>query len=243
MWTILPDLFFSLVYPQDCHVCRNEVDRREYGVACSDCWDTTRIFKGTEMLCDKCGAFLFEVASASPSLCGKCHDHSYDMARSLGIYHAALSASVLRLKRVPQVAPKLKQLFISAFEAMALDPDVVVPVPLSARRLQERGFNQAAVLGKLVARRCGILLDQTSLIRAVHTPMHRAGMDRKARASTVKNAFRVTRPKLIEGRHVLLIDDVLTSGETVSVCADALKRAGAVTVSVLTAARAEKIYS
>lgn len=68
--------------------------------------------------------------------------------------------------------------------------------------------------------------------------MHRAGMDRKGRALTVKNAFTVVRPKLIEGRDIILVDDVLTSGATVSSCANVLKRIGAATVHVLTVARA-----
>jgi predicted amidophosphoribosyltransferase len=63
-------------------------------------------------------------------------------------------------------------------------------------------------------------------------------MDRKARAMTVKKAFEVVRPKLIEGRDTLLVDDVLTSGETASICARVLKKSGAATVSVLTIARA-----
>jgi len=120
----------------------------------------------------------------------------------------------------------------------ATAPPVVIPVPLSARRLQERGFNQAAVIATVIARSGNLLLDENSLVRKIHTPMHRAGMDRKARAMTVKKAFEVVRPKLIEGRDTLLVDDVLTSGETASICARVLKKSGAATVSVLTIARA-----
>ena len=68
--------------------------------------------------------------------------------------------------------------------------------------------------------------------------MHRAGMDRKARGMTVKNAFDVSRPKLIGGKNILLVDDVLTSGETVSSCAKILKKKGAARVDVITLARA-----
>ncbi|MBA3352333.1 MAG: ComF family protein [Blastocatellia bacterium] len=117
-------------------------------------------------------------------------------------------------------------------------PPIVIPVPLSARRQQERGFNQAAVIATVIARSGNLLLDENSLVRKIHTPMHRAGMDRKARAMTVKKAFEVVRPKLIEGRDTLLVDDVLTSGETASICARVLKKSGAATVSVLTIARA-----
>ena len=93
-------------------------------------------------------------------------------------------------------------------------------------------------IGKVISDRLGIELDEATLVRRVDTLMHRAGMDRKARGMTVKNAFAVSRPKLIEGKTVLLADDVLTSGETASSCAKILKKCGAARVDVITLARA-----
>ena len=75
------------------------------------------------------------------------------------------------------------------------------------------------------------------MTRTIHTPMHRAGMDAKGRALTVEKAFAVTRPKLIAGKNILLVDDVLTSGATISACAKILKKNGARKVFVLTVAR------
>jgi predicted amidophosphoribosyltransferase len=93
-------------------------------------------------------------------------------------------------------------------------------------------------LGKAVANKLRVDFDESSLIRKIDTPMHRAGLDRKARGITVKNAFDVVRPKLIEARNIVLVDDVLTSGETVSSCAKILKKKGAARVDVITLARA-----
>jgi predicted amidophosphoribosyltransferase len=90
----------------------------------------------------------------------------------------------------------------------------------------------------MISRHAALPLDEKSLIRTKHTLMHRAGMDSKARGQTVKNAFKVVRPRLIEGRSILLVDDVFTSGETASICAKLLKKSGASTVNVLTLARA-----
>ena len=240
MLKIVSHAILSVVYPQACELCGREVESDEDGTACSDCWDKTKIFTEDDALCTKCGAFLFGAQPAGGSAdCHRCSDHYYDRARALGTYHHAMSVSVLRLKRVPKIPEKLQRLTASAFERLATESDaIVIPVPLSARRWKERGFNQAAVIAKLIASRYELDLDDASLVRRVHTPMHRAGMDRKARASTVKNAFEITRPNLIAGRSVILVDDVLTSGETVSSCAKELKENGAATVTVFTLARA-----
>jgi ComF family protein len=115
--------------------------------------------------------------------------------------------------------------------------DLVVPVPLSPQRLADRGFNQAEVIAHAVGKHLNRPVDSGSLVRNKHTPMHRAAMDRKARQRTVENAFSVNRPKLIEGRTILLVDDIYTSGSTASNCAKALKKKGADSVLVFTLAR------
>lgn len=83
-----------------------------------------------------------------------------------------------------------------------------------------------------------IEVDALSLTRKINTPIHRVGMDQRARELTVMKAFDVVRPKLIAGKNILLIDDVLTSGETASECARILKKNGAAGVCVFTLARA-----
>ena len=116
--------------------------------------------------------------------------------------------------------------------------DVIVPVPLHPARERERGFNQAAVLGRVLAERSGLPLDEWSLVRVAVSERHRAGMDARGRRETVEEAFAVARPRLVRGERVLLIDDVFTTGATVSACAAALTAAGAREVYVLTVARA-----
>jgi len=235
----LPDSFLSVLYPEECRVCGGEVDSLFNGVACSNCWNTTKIFTGTETLCSKCGAFLFDEWSKHPTFCRKCDDQDFDAGRAVGLYEKALAASVLSLKKTPRLFRRTKTLLAEAAGRISdPTPDLVLPIPLSPRRLHDRGFNQAAIIGKVISAELGIPLDESTLIRRVDTPMHRAGMDRKARGMTVKNAFAVSRPKLIEGKNILLADDVLTSGETVSSCAKILKKNGAARVDVITLARA-----
>jgi ComF family protein len=169
--------------------------------------------------------------------CQRCEDHHYDRAYSTGIYEYALKASVLSLKKIPHAPRRLEREIANALNRISLDDCIVMPTPLSTRRLRERGFNQAAILARTVAKLSGSSIDEQTLVRRSHTPMHRAGMDKKAREVTVKKAFDVVRPKLIERRSVLLVDDVLTSGATASACAEILKKNGACEVKVLTAAR------
>src|SRR5215213_2973131 len=201
------DSLLTLAYPQVCQVCKESVEASADGAACRKCWQKTHIFTGSETLCAKCSAFLQEKPSNFRAFCHKCDEHFYDEAAAVGLYENALAASVLYLKREPFVAQNLKNLFISAFENSSFpDSTVMIPVPLSKRRLMERGFNQARVLAEILARRFNLKIDDRSLVRKIHTPLHRAAMDRRARQLTVENAFEVTRPSFIKGEKILLID-------------------------------------
>lgn len=239
MLKAISDSLVSLLYPRPCGICNEIAERFTNGVACEKCWAKTRIFAGNETFCAKCGTYLRDGESAVEAFCRRCDNHRYDRARAAGIYENALAAEVVHLKTTPSLSRRTTALFIAAFDSAGFDDaTLVMPVPISKRRLLERGFNQAALLARLIAKKGGITLDEKSLVRKVHTPVHRAAMDRKARDLTVKNAFSVTRPALIEGRNIILIDDVLTSGATVSYCARVLKRNGAGKVYVFTLARA-----
>lgn len=189
-------------------------------------------------MCQKCGALLQSRTKNVVTFCHRCDEHFYDMARAAGTYEFALSASVVYLKREPFVAARLQKLFNARFQNLPFqDATKIIPVPLSKKRYFERGFNQAVVLSKILAKTTGLMLDEQSLVRRIHTPMHRAAMDGKARAMSVKNAFEVRRPKIVKGETILLIDDVYTSGATVSNCAKVLKEKGAGKVYVLTIAK------
>jgi ComF family protein len=142
------------------------------------------------------------------------------------------------LKREPHVARRLAQLTSELQQREPLNTaNLIVPVPLHPERERERGFNQAALLARELAVLSGLELDQYSVVRRLSTERHRAGMDSIARRQSVAEAFSIRHPKLIMGRRVLLIDDVFTTGATVSACALALKEAGAEEVFALTLAR------
>jgi ComF family protein len=236
------DAALALVYPQPCAVCGGSVESRHDGVACSRCWDSAPLFRGDETLCWKCGApSLAKVIDEQRETvrCGRCDDDSITNARACGFYEGALRATILELKRRPHVTRRVAQLMFETQQREPLaDADVIIPVPLHSARERERGFNQALVLAQALTRFSHLPLDEHSLARQTQTKMHRAGMDAKARHQSLTDAFTVRHPKLIEGKRVLLIDDVFTTGATASACAAELKTAGVDKVFVLTLARA-----
>jgi ComF family protein len=114
-------------------------------------------------------------------------------------------------------------------------------VPLHRVRARERGFNQAKVVAKVIARDFHIRLEGRVLVRARPTERHRIGLDAVDRKKSVERAFSVARPALVEGRSVLLVDDVFTTGSTITAASNALLEAGARRVNVLTIARVENL--
>lgn len=240
----LYDATLALVYPMACAVCgAASVEGRRDAPACAACWQATTILTGEETCCWKCGAE--SLAKGVPPekrievRCRRCDELAFTAARSVGKYEGALRAVVLTLKREPHVSARLGRLLCAAQGRPPLDTATrIVPVPLHAERERERGFNQATLLARALASRSNLPLDEWSVVRTGHTARHRAGMDRRARRETVERAFQVTRPRLVAGERLLLIDDVFTTGATVSACAQALKEAGALEVFVLTVARA-----
>jgi ComF family protein len=154
------------------------------------------------------------------------------------VYEGALRASVLALKHHPTISRHLAELLIENQMRAPLNRATrIIAVPLHPQREKARGFNQALVIGRELSKSAGLPLDEVSLVRTSHSDRRRAGMDAKGRRDTVENAFEIRYPNLICGESILLVDDVFTTGATVSSCANALITAGAVEVLVLTIAR------
>lgn len=239
----LYDAALALLYPQPCAACgAASVEARADSPACAACWGRARVFTDADTLCWKCGALArgaVEEGKRTQVRCRRCEAEAFTAARACGVYEGALRAAVLTLKREPHVSARLARLLQETQRRAPLSEATrVLPVPLHAERERERGFNQAALLARSLAAAAGLPLDEWSLVRATHTARHRAGMDARARRETVADAFRVVRPRMVSGERVLLVDDVFTTGATVSSCAAALRAAGAAEVFVLTIARA-----
>ena len=239
MFDRIIDPLTSIIFPQDCDTCGGPSNESAVTVSCRKCWDATALFTGHEILCRRCGALLGAYGGPRDVSCHKCDEHFYDRAFAVGIYEKALAAEIIHFKKKPFISKHLTEMLRQALDRNSVQSlDLVMPVPLSKERMIERGFNQSEVVTKLAADHLRLPMDNLTLIRTKQTPIHRMSMDRRARELTVEKAFTVARPKLIAGKKILLVDDVLTSGSTASACAKVLMKSGAANVIVFTLARA-----
>jgi ComF family protein len=201
--------------------------------------------------CARCGLPFASsrAADCADSLCGLCRldEPEFDVARSYGLYTGNLRRAILELKfhRREYLANRLGEFLAQACEALPEpDPAVVVPVPLHASRRRQRGFNQAELLARGLVRRLrreerfeGLQFAADSLCRTRAT-LPQVGLSVRARRENVRGVFSVARPERVRNHTFVLVDDVMTTGATLSACAAALKRAGASRVLALSLARA-----
>jgi ComF family protein len=214
------------------------IESYDDGVACRCCWLDSSITKLiTDPMCKKCATPL--QASSDRQDCGSCQSLPFSVARACAVYSGAIEASILFLKSQPHICRRLREIIARTYSKhrAALANDIVVPVPLHRSREQERGFNQARVVAKIICSDFHLNLDHRLLIRVKHTERHRAGLDVKDRARSVERAFEVARPKAIQGSRVMLVDDVFTTGSTIASATKALLEGGAASVSVFAIAR------
>jgi ComF family protein len=165
-----------------------------------------------------------------------CDDASEPIA--FAEYGGAVARAIQRFKYEdsPELARPLGALMCRACRRFEIDAEAIMPVPLHARRLAWRGYNQSALLGRHVARMLGAPLVTRALERAVDTAPQ-AELARGARRANVEGAFRVTRRALVDGRSIALVDDVSTTGATLRACRATLVAAGARRVTSVVLAR------
>lgn len=234
------DAALTLMFPQMCSLCGALVDSLDDGVTCRRCWDQMpRLDRAS--CCQRCGwPFPVKQASGGQSAgCSQCRELALTALRYAAPYEGACRENLLFLKDHPVVCGRMKKMLVEALEQEVVlqAATLVVPVPLHPQRRRERGFNQAELLSRTVARAMGIPLSRRALVRVKHTEQHRAGMDALARARSVSDAFALTHAHLVADQHVMLVDDVYTSGATLNACAQVLWQAGARSVLGCTVAR------
>jgi ComF family protein len=174
-------------------------------------------------------------------VCGRCRDErpTFEGARSPYLYEGVAREAVHALKYnyLSALAQPMAQLMARYVEEeSAMEADRLVAVPLHARRQRLRGYNQSALVAREISRLCGLPLAERGLKRRRNTPLQARSADAEARRRNVADAFVADR-RWVEGRRILLIDDVMTTGATLEACARALRQAGAASVWALTFAR------
>ncbi|MDR3437969.1 MAG: ComF family protein [Telmatospirillum sp.] len=226
---------FDLLIPPRCFSCGTPVPAT--GGLCPSCWEKMS-FIGPPF-CLRCG-LPFELDAGTAALCAAClvDPPRFHHARSVFRYDSASKDLILGFKHADRTnrAPFFARWMARAGAELLEVADVIVPVPLHPVRLFRRRYNQAALLGNALARLSGVPCCPDALQRVRHTPMQ-GTFGRERRRANLHGVIRTARPNVVAARHVLLIDDVLTSGATVEECARSLLDSGAAAVDVLTLAR------
>jgi ComF family protein len=228
----------SLFYPATCVVCAANVERSEY--LCTDC--RGRAPRIVAPFCAKCSE-PFPGAITQTFSCANCEDRVLHFDCAVAAYRSR--GLVRKLVHEFKYAKQrhLRYPVAGWLRETLCDPrlhgrhfDVIVPVPLHPARERERGFNQAMLLAELLSPTIATPL-RPALERTRYTTTQTA-YDRAERMQNLHGAFRLRKNQDVRDLRVLLIDDVLTTGSTLSECARVLRAAGAVSVHAATAARA-----
>ena len=228
----------SLLYPATCAICREQVRAGQY--LCDGC--EGKIVRIVRPFCETCSE-PFEGSINSAFSCANCAHRTIYFDAAVAAYRGRgiVRDVIHEFKYNRQI--HLRHL-LARWVRAALDDerlrnyqfDVMAPVPLHSARQRERGFNQASLLANLVSKNTSIPC--RSLLKRIRYTTTQTALDRSERMENLHNAFRLRKNADMRGLRVLLIDDVLTTGSTLSECARVLKRAGATSVHAATAARA-----
>lgn len=226
----------DLVYPPRCPVCGGAI-AQQVGL-CAACWEQLEI--PAEPSCALCQRPFGASGPEAGAVCAPCmaSPPGHDGIAAATLYNDISRRLVLAFKYGRRIALTDMLARLMAARLPACADRLIIPVPLHRWRLWYRGFNQAALLGRGLERMGHGTLLVDALIRTRRTPVL-GGLGAKARRRALAGAIRVSRSgaRTVQGRSVILVDDVLTSGATSQACVAALKRAGATSVTICCFAR------
>jgi len=233
----------NVLLPPRCIKCGKILSERN-GL-CPECFNKINFI--SEPFCYHCGRpFHNEIQTnaANRYFCGACLKHKhplFELQRSAFIYDSNSKELILDFKFNDQTSsaePLTKMLWSAGRDIWQENPDLLIPVPIHKLRLLKRRYNQAALLAKYLSQLTNIPVDYCSLIRHENT-VPQVSLSRNDRRKNLKKAFSLKYPERICGKNIVLIDDVETTGSTLSECAKVLKRHKAGKIYALTVARTE----
>lgn len=216
----------DFLYPPICPICGDGV--QSHGTLCAKCWNTFNWISNPK--CSRCGyPFPADLDLGPNPLCPHCAagECELDFIRSACVYDDVSKNIMLPFKHASQLKYQtlMSRAMINSLRDLNLSVDVVIPVPLAWRRLFKRGYNQATLLARPIAKYFNAVLDVDSLHRKYRPDMgHKTT---KQRRQNVRGVFKVIDKKKIQGKKILLVDDVMTSGSTFYELNRILRNAGA----------------
>lgn len=213
-----------------CVFCGTEVSG-EIAV-CEKCYKDLPFIKGKS--CLKCGGHVVE-----EDVCIDCAKNEHEFVRNFAVfdYDGVLRDKILSFKQAGRkhIGYTLSWFVYEKFMSLGIDFDAVIPMPISKERGKERGFNQADILVGDIEEMTGLV--NKNIIKKVKNTPHQTGLSRENRQTNLDSAFVVPDKSLVKGKTLLVVDDIYTTGATLSEVASTLNRAGAKAVYGLTLAR------
>lgn len=246
------DALVSVIFPGECRLCERLLTSGSRIPICGDCLAGFKPLQGP--LCDICGQPIglvsFGPSSAAgevkpvQGICRSCElkTYSFDRARSFALYEGELVRAILLLKfeRIEPLARWFAQRLAEVTQNQQLTSfDAVVPVPLHPERERERGYNQAELIARSLAKALKLPCQSRALVRKRPRPDKHI-LSLKERWDSVRGAFATGTGSQVDKLRVLLVDDVFTTGATLNACAKVLRKGGAKSVIGLTIARAAR---
>ena len=231
------------LYPERCPVCLRPVLPKGAHVH-PECKEKLQLIR--EPVCFKCGMPLSSEEEEYCAVCARESDRGWDRGRSLFLYHGVMGNTLRLVKKEGTVefvrffAKQMKESQQAFIRCMA--PECIVPVPLHPSRQRSRGFNQAQLLAEALGEETGLPV-RLLLLKKKRTKDQKS-LSRNQRKKNMQDAFSVNEEELKQGvpESVLLLDDVSTTGSTLTACANVLKKQGVVRVAFLSVCVAEQFY-
>ncbi len=228
------DRFVNIVTPPKCLECRGDVTSG--ASLCLSCWQQLHFI--SEPVCDALGTpFEYDQGEGVLSAAAIADPPPWDRARAAVAYdeHGRKLVHALKYRDHQEAGIAMARMMTGAGAKLISGADVLLPVPLHRWRLWQRRFNQAAFLAQRISKLSGKSWSHNVLLR-VRATKQQVGLKADERRKNVRRAFEVPLEKqhIIDGKSVLLIDDVRTTGATLSACSEVLRKAGAARIDVLT---------
>ncbi len=230
---------FDIIFPPRCLACTEIIKQPVNQFFCPGCLEKINFIE--DNFCPICGV-PFLVSPAGSHFCGNCLENKqyYSQARAVAGFETAIMDAIHKFKYGRNISIGYA---LGSFMADFSFPDfdffeysLLIPVPLHIKKLRERGFNQSLLLANQIGKKHELPVD-FSILKRCKATLSQTGLNKAEREKNIKGAFAVADRKKINGRKIILIDDVYTTGATINECAKVLHKAGAQKTAVLTLSR------